>query len=79
MAKSNGSASILSGKQADGDYVEQLSGISGVLNYNVSKGAYCANDLKAWLHQRRFRVWRFVQALIFFFPKNGTILIIFSY
>lgn len=27
MAKLNGSANILSGKQADGDYVEQSSGI----------------------------------------------------
>lgn len=64
MAKSNGSANILSGKQADGDYVEQSSGISGVLTAIFSKGAYCANDLKAWLHQRRFRAWRFVDALI---------------
>lgn len=36
MAKSNGSANILLGKQADEDYVEQLSGISGVLKCNVS-------------------------------------------
>lgn len=38
MAKSNGSANILSGKQADGDYVEQLSGISGVLTIRFQKG-----------------------------------------
>lgn len=52
MDKSNGSANILSGKPADGDFVEQLSGILGVFDCNVLKGAYCANDLKAWLHQR---------------------------
>lgn len=37
MAKSNGSANILSGKQADGDYAEQLSGISGVLTIIFQK------------------------------------------
>lgn len=38
MAKSNGSVNILSGKQADGDYVEQLSGISRVLTTMFQKG-----------------------------------------
>lgn len=60
MAKSNGSANILLKKQADGDFVEQLLGILGVFNWNVPKRAYFANDLKAWLYQRRFRAWRFV-------------------
>lgn len=41
MAKSNGSANILSGKQADGDYVEQLSGISGVLLQFFKRGLLC--------------------------------------
>lgn len=35
MDKSNGSANILSGKQADGDFVAQLSGILGVFDRNV--------------------------------------------
>lgn len=38
MAKLNGSVNILSGKQADGDYVEQLSGISRVLTTTFQKG-----------------------------------------
>lgn len=50
MDKSNGSANILSGKLADGDFVAQLSGILGVLNEMFLKGLICANDLKAWLH-----------------------------
>lgn len=52
MDKSNGSANILSGKQADEDFVEQLSGTFGVFDYGFLKGLYRANDLKAWLHQR---------------------------